>query len=111
MVEGDFNPRTLANMNVALDRVCERISMGEQHDVRKRVAQGILQCAKNGRTTLGALKKPARRLWHVSPRRNIRSPHEASSRRGDQLARSRTIRAVSKPLQLVRSRTDQPSLA
>jgi len=29
MVEGDFNPRTLANMNVALDRVCERISMGE----------------------------------------------------------------------------------
>ena len=29
MVEGDFNPRTLANMNVALDRVCERFSMGE----------------------------------------------------------------------------------
>jgi len=29
MVEGDFNPRKVANMNVALDHVCERISMGE----------------------------------------------------------------------------------
>jgi hypothetical protein len=35
--------------------------MGEQHDVRKRVAQGILQCAKNGKTTLGALTEAGKK--------------------------------------------------
>ena len=42
-----------AFMNVALDRVCEHTPLGEQHDVRERLAQGIIRCAK--RTTLGAL--------------------------------------------------------
>jgi hypothetical protein len=55
MIEGSFDARTLAYMNVALHRVCERAPLGEQHDVRERVAQGIIRCAKSGRTTLGAL--------------------------------------------------------
>ena len=55
MIEGSFDARTLANMNVALHRVCEHVPLGEQHDVRERVAQGIIRCAKSGRTTLGAL--------------------------------------------------------
>jgi hypothetical protein len=55
MIEGSFNARTLACMNVALDRVCEHTPLGEQHEVRERVAQGIIRCAKSGRTTLGAL--------------------------------------------------------
>ena len=55
MIEGSFDARTLANMNVALHRVCEHAPLGEKHDVRERVAQGIIRSAKSGRTTLGAL--------------------------------------------------------
>ena len=67
IVDGSFNPRTLANMNVALDRVCSRSPSGERHDVRKRVASAILLCAKSGKTTLGALSEAgAKALWRVS---------------------------------------------
>lgn len=55
MIEGSFDARTLACMNAALDRVCEHTPLGEQHEVRERVAQGIIRCAKSGRTTLEAL--------------------------------------------------------
>ena len=55
MIESSFDARTLANMNVALDRVCKRSPLGEQHNIRQRVAHGIIQCAKSGRITLGAL--------------------------------------------------------
>jgi hypothetical protein len=61
MIEGDFNSRTLANMEVALDRVCGNTPLGEQYDVRKRVAEGILQCARHGRTTLAALTEAGER--------------------------------------------------
>lgn len=62
-IEGDFNPRTLANMNVALDRVCGRSPMGEQHEVRKRVAHSLIQCAKSGKTTLAALTLAGERAF------------------------------------------------
>jgi hypothetical protein len=55
MIEGSFDTRTLANMNVALDRVCEQDPHGEQHKVRKRVAQAIIRCARSGKSTIGAL--------------------------------------------------------
>ena len=55
IIEGSFQPRIFANMHVALDRVCAMTREGERHDVRKRVAKGIVQCAKSGKTTLGAL--------------------------------------------------------
>jgi hypothetical protein len=50
-----FNARAVANMEVALDRVCRRLPDGENHKVRKRVAAAILRCAKQGQTTLAAL--------------------------------------------------------
>ena len=61
MIEGDFDSRTLANMNVALDRVCGRSPIGEHHELRKHVAQSIIRCAKSGRTTLGALTEAGER--------------------------------------------------
>jgi hypothetical protein len=47
MHEGNFDARTLFCMNVALDRVCEHTPLGEQHEVRERVAQGIIRSAKS----------------------------------------------------------------
>ena len=73
MIECDFNSRTLVNMNIALERVCRNTPLGEQHDVRKRVAQGILQCARSGKTTLGALAEAGVRALARIPERTSKS--------------------------------------
>ena len=70
MIEGDFNSRTLANVNVALDRVCGT-PLGEQHDVRKRVAERILRCAKGGKTTLVALTEAGEQAVGPHPGRDL----------------------------------------
>lgn len=59
MIEGNFDSRTLANMNAALDRVCEQIPRGEEHAMRKRIARQIVKCAKSGKTTLDELSAAA----------------------------------------------------
>jgi hypothetical protein len=61
LIEGAFDSRTLANMNVALDRVCEKTAHGEEHPVRKRVAKQIIKCARGGKTTLGELTAAGQR--------------------------------------------------
>lgn len=66
IIEGSFEPRTLANMKIALDRVCSKTPSGERHSVRKRVAKAIVQCARRGETTLGALTEAgAKELWRI----------------------------------------------
>ena len=68
LIEGAFDSRALANMNIALDRVCEKVANGEKHTVRKRVAKQIIKCARSGRTTLGDLTAAGRRaLIEVVP--------------------------------------------
>jgi hypothetical protein len=62
MIEGSsFDTRTLANMEVALNRVCGKTPTGEQHEVRKRVAEAIVRCAKSGNTALGALTEAGKK--------------------------------------------------
>ena len=68
LIEGDFDSRTLANMNVALDRVCEKAPHGADHSVRKRVARQIIKCARSGKTTLGDLTAAGQRgLIRITP--------------------------------------------
>jgi hypothetical protein len=62
MIDGSFDRRTLANMEVALDRVCAKTPHGEMHDVRRRVAEAIVRCARSGKTTLGALTEAGERV-------------------------------------------------
>lgn len=62
-IEGAFDSRALANMNIALDRVCEKVIGGEKHSIRKRVAKQIVKCARSGRTTLGDLTTAGRRAF------------------------------------------------
>ena len=61
LIEGAFDSRALANMNIALDRVCDKLANGQKHSVRKRIAKQIVKCARSGRTTLGDLTAAGRR--------------------------------------------------
>jgi hypothetical protein len=68
MIEDRFDRCTFARMNVALDRVCEKDQRGEQHKVRKRVAQAIIRCESSGETSLGALTEAGERVLTRSSR-------------------------------------------
>jgi hypothetical protein len=56
IIAESFDRRTLAAMEVALDRACESLGFArEQHDARQHIASKILECALRGERTLGAL--------------------------------------------------------
>ncbi len=60
MIADSFDSRTLANMEVALERACKGLSIGaEEHRVRRRIARKILKCAEQGDITLGGLTAAA----------------------------------------------------
>jgi hypothetical protein len=68
LINGAFDSRTLANMNVALDRVCTVAAGGEEYSVRKLIAQRIVKCARGGKTTLGELTIAGERaLARIAP--------------------------------------------
>ena len=54
-------------MEVALDRVCEKTPDGEQHDVRKRIAEAIVRCARSGKISLAALTEAGERVLTLRP--------------------------------------------
>jgi hypothetical protein len=55
MIVEQSDRRTMAAMELALERACERWPYGGKHNVRKRVAQSIIRCAQAGNTSLDAL--------------------------------------------------------
>lgn len=61
LIQGAFDSRTLANMNAALERVCEKAAHGEDHSVRKHVAKQIVKCARRGKITLSELTAAGQR--------------------------------------------------
>ncbi|MDE1934253.1 MAG: hypothetical protein KGI34_09665 [Bradyrhizobium sp.] len=70
-IEELFDSPALANMNIALDRVCARAAGGQEHSVRKRVAKQIIKCARSGRTALVGLTAAGRRaLIEIVPNPN-----------------------------------------
>jgi hypothetical protein len=57
----EFDDRTAANMDVALDNVCRQLpNNGGDHSSRKFIAERLVRAAKRGHTTLGALETVAR---------------------------------------------------
>jgi hypothetical protein len=61
MIVEQFDRRTMAKMELALDRACARFPHGGKHSIRKRVAQNIVRCAKTGSTGLVALTEAGER--------------------------------------------------
>ena len=56
-----FDARTLANMEVALERACAILSVErEQHEARRHVAKRILARAQRGDRTLDGLTEAGR---------------------------------------------------
>jgi len=55
MIVEQFDRQTMAAMEAALGRVCERFPHGGTHNVRRGAAQGFVRCAKTGNTGLDAL--------------------------------------------------------
>jgi hypothetical protein len=61
MITDGFGPRMVANMEIALERACEFLPLGnEQHEGRRHVASKILECAKTGNGSVQALTAAGR---------------------------------------------------
>jgi hypothetical protein len=61
MITDSFDPRTLANMEVALERACKILGGGsEGHQARRHIACKIVECAESGDGTLGGLTRAGR---------------------------------------------------
>ena len=55
-IADSFDARTFANMEVALERACERFGpRREEHEARRYIASKILECAQGGEKTLTGL--------------------------------------------------------
>ena len=61
MIADSFNSRTMANMEVALDRACRLLHSGaELHKTRRYIASKILACARHGDISLDGLSEAGR---------------------------------------------------
>ena len=61
MIAESFDRRTLANMEVALERACASLGPeSNQHDARRHIASKIVECASSGDRTLGGLTDAGR---------------------------------------------------
>ena len=63
----------MAAMEVALEKACACWPNGGQHNLRKRVAQSIIQCAKTGNAGLDALTEAGERALVQLPQSGRRS--------------------------------------
>jgi hypothetical protein len=57
----EFDDRTRANMDVALEEICQQMQHGGDHDSRKFIAERLIESAREGRTSLTELNSVARR--------------------------------------------------
>jgi hypothetical protein len=65
MISEEFNRKTLAVMNLALERSCRFLPIGlSEHETRRFVAEKIVECARNGNQTLAGLTEAGRRAVH-----------------------------------------------
>ncbi len=61
LIADSFDTRTLANMEVALERACKLLAAGDdRHDARRHIANRILQRAGSGDRTLDGLTEAGR---------------------------------------------------
>lgn len=65
MISDEFDKKTLAIMELALERAGRFLPLGlPEHETRKFVAEKIIECARNGNQTLAGLTEVGRRAVH-----------------------------------------------
>ena len=65
MFSQEFDERTIADMEVALERACAQLPPHRNdHATRQFIAEEIVACARRGDTTLGALSAAAMKALH-----------------------------------------------
>jgi len=57
----EFDDRTRANMDVVLEEICREMAHGGDHDSRRFMAERLIECAREGRSSLTELNSVARR--------------------------------------------------
>jgi hypothetical protein len=57
----EFDERSRKNMDVVLEEICHKMNHGGDHDSRKFIALRLIECAREGRTSLAELNSVARR--------------------------------------------------
>jgi hypothetical protein len=57
-----FDQRIAANLEVALETICQKLPNGGDHETRKRIAEALLQAAESGHATLGELEAVGRKI-------------------------------------------------
>jgi hypothetical protein len=73
MITDRFNRRTIANMEVALERACQGLADGEKHTARQLIAARIVRCAEAGDVTLTGLTRAATFSARLSNKTAIRA--------------------------------------
>jgi hypothetical protein len=56
----NLDERTKSSLDVVLEDVCRELPHGGNHDVRKKIAQKLVNAARKGNTTLSGLSAVAR---------------------------------------------------
>jgi hypothetical protein len=79
MIVERFDRRTMAAMEIALEEACACWPSGGQHNLRKRVVQSIIQCAKTGNTSMDALTEAGQRALVQLPQSGRRSVKRKSA--------------------------------
>jgi hypothetical protein len=65
-----LDDRTKANLDVVLEEVCRPLPHGGDHQLRKAIANKLLEAAMNGNRTIGALTEVARAALADTPKRS-----------------------------------------
>jgi hypothetical protein len=68
MIAKHLDRRTVAAMELALEKACEHLPSGGTHDLRKRVARAVIRCAQTGNCTLDALVEAGQSALERLPR-------------------------------------------
>ena len=55
-----LDDRTMANLDVVLEEVCRSLPHGGDHELRKAIAEKLLNSALKGNKTIGGLTEVAR---------------------------------------------------
>jgi hypothetical protein len=67
-----LDERTIANMEVALEKACRRFPNGGDHERRKYVANKLMLSARSGNNTLGGLDVVAHKaLEEIEKRKSM----------------------------------------